>query len=170
MFVRVNLFAAILLSCLSFTAVAGEPAPGFTLPIIPSASPDAGYTGSEISLKDLKGRVVLVDFWATWCPPCRKSFPWMDEMYSRYKEEGFIIVAVSEDTKRELVERFIEKMNPLFPIAHDPSGEVAEKYELRGMPTSYLIDRKGNITIIHVGFRSSDKDKLEAEIQMLLEQ
>jgi len=170
MFLRVNLVIAVLLSCLSLTVVAGKPAPDFTLPVVPSASPDAGYTGSEISLKDLKGRVVLLDFWATWCPPCRKSFPWMDEMYSRYKEDGFIIVAVSEDTKHELVEHFIKEMNPLFPIAHDPMGEVAEKFKLRGMPTSYLIDREGNIVIIHVGFRSSDKAKLEAEIQMLLEQ
>ncbi len=168
MFIRANLLITILLFCLSFTVTAGGPAPEFTLPIVPSASPDADYKGSEISLKDLKGRVVLLDFWATWCPPCRKSFPWMDEMYSRYKKDGLIVVAISEDSKRELVERFIEKMNPLFPIAYDPTGEVAEKFNLRGMPTSYLIDREGNIAIIHVGFRNSDKDKLEADIKMIL--
>ncbi|MBL1276121.1 MAG: TlpA family protein disulfide reductase [Ectothiorhodospiraceae bacterium] len=151
-----------LLSLLSSPVSANEePAPEFTLPTLPN--------NAEINLKDFRGRVVLLDFWATWCPPCRRSFPWMDEMHSRYEEDGLTIIAVSVDKKRDLIERFIQQMDPAFTVAHDPTGDIARSYRLRAMPTSYLIDREGNLVTSHMGFRSRDKVKLETEIQDLLE-
>lgn len=140
---------------------AAEPAPDFTLPTFPD--------DAKVSLSDFKGRVVYLDFWATWCPPCRKSFPWMDEMHERYKEDGLTIIAVSVDKKRQLIEEFIKKTEPTFTIAHDPFGKVAKSYTLRGMPSSYLIDRNGMLIKTHMGFRNKDKAKLEAIIQRLLE-
>lgn len=140
---------------------AKEPAPGFTLPTFPD--------DAKISLQDFKGRVVYLDFWATWCPPCLKSFPWMDEMHERYKDDGLTIIAVSVDKKRELIEQFIKKTEPSFIIAHDPYGKIAKSYNLRGMPSSYLIDRNGVLIKTHMGFRKKDKAKLEAIIQTLLE-
>lgn len=158
-----TLFAACLLSLTLFLppAFATEPAPDFSLPTFPD--------DSTISLADLKGRVVYLDFWATWCPPCRKSFPWMEEMHQRYKDSGLSIVAVSVDKKRELIEKFIDKMKPDFTIAHDPTGGVAKSYKLRGMPSSYLIDRNGQLVKVHMGFRTKDTDKLEETIKNLLE-
>ena len=140
---------------------AKEPAPDFTLPTFPD--------DTKINLQDFKGRVVYLDFWATWCPPCRKSFPWMDEMHARYKDDGLTIIAVSVDKKRELIEEFIKKTEPTFIIAHDPTGKIAKAYKLRGMPSSYLIDRNGQLIKTHMGFRNKDKAKLEARIQTLLD-
>lgn len=152
---------AILFFAFSLPSFANEPAPDFTLPTFPD--------DAKVDLADLKGSVVYLDFWATWCPPCRKSFPWMDEMHERYKDEGLVIIAVSVDKKRELIEEFIKKMEPAFIIAHDPSGDIAKAYKLRGMPSSYLIDRNGQLVKVHMGFRGKDKDKLETAIKTLLE-
>jgi len=162
MFSRLPALSVTLLLFFSLPTFAVEPAPDFTLPTFPD--------NREISLKDFKGRVVYLDFWATWCPPCRKSFPWMDEMHERYKDEGLSIIAVSVDKKREQIEQFIKKTEPAFIVAHDPAGTVAKAYELRAMPTTYLINRNGQVVMTHMGFRSSDKDKLEATIQSLLEE
>ncbi len=162
MFSRLPAFSVTLLLFFTLPTFAVEPAPDFTLPSFPD--------NREISLKDFKGRVVYLDFWATWCPPCRKSFPWMDEMHERYKDEGLSIIAVSVDKKREQIEQFIKKTKPAFIIAHDPTGNVAKAYELRAMPTTYLIDRNGQVVMTHMGFRSTDTDKLEATIQSLLEE
>lgn len=164
MLTRYPAFLVLLLLCstaLSSSTFAEEPAPDFKLLTFPD--------DSSISLKDLKGRVVYLDFWATWCPPCRKSFPWMDEMHERYSDEGLTIIAVSIDKKRELIERFVGKMDPAFIVAHDPRGKVAKTYKLRAMPTSYLIDRDGQLTKTHMGFRNKDKKRLESTIQSLLE-
>lgn len=162
MFSRLPAFFATLLIFLTLPTLATEPAPDFTLPTFPD--------NIEINLKDFKGRVVYLDFWATWCPPCRKSFPWMDEIHERYKDEGLSIIAVTLDKKREQIEQFIKKTEPAFIVAHDPTGKVAKAYQLRAMPTTYLIDRNGQLVMTHMGFRSTDKEKLEATIQSLLEE
>jgi peroxiredoxin len=93
----------------------------------------------------------------------------MDEMQQRYKDAGLSIIAVSVDKKRDLIEQFIQKMKPGFTIAHDPTGTVAKSYKLRGMPSSYLIDRNGQLVKVHMGFRSKDETRLEETIKTLLE-
>ena len=137
-------------------------APNFSLPMISKEG--------KVNLEDLKGRVVYVDFWATWCPPCRRSFPWMEEMHTRYHEDGLTIVAISVDAKYELAEKFIQELNPSFISAHDPGKKTAKLYKLRAMPSSYLIDRNGNIISTHLGFRTSRSHKVEAEIKAALKQ
>jgi len=124
---------------------------------------------SGFKLSDYRGDVLYVDFWATWCPPCRQSFPWMEEMHQKYSGLGFKVVAISLDVKRDVIDQFlgqIDKTN--FIIAHDPSGESATQFKVKGMPSSYLIDRKGNIYKTHMGFNNNDKSKLEAEIKKLI--
>ena len=150
-------FFLLLILCLPVAA--GETAPDFTLPKV---------GGGEITLSDLRGRVVYLDFWATWCPPCRKSFPWMDEMQQRYRDDGLVIVAVSIDRKQELIGRFIREVQPGFIVAHDQTTVVFNRFGVQAMPTSYLINRAGNIVYTNTGFRPSDKDKLESQIQELL--
>ena len=137
-------------------------APDFSLPMINKEG--------KVNLEDLKGRVVYVDFWATWCPPCRKSFPWMEEMHTRYHKDGLTIVAISVDAKYELAEKFIRELKPSFISAHDPGKKIAKLYKLRAMPSSYLIDRSGNIINTHLGFRTSRSKKVEAEIKAALKQ
>lgn len=119
----------------------------------------------SISIKQLQGKVVYLDFWASWCIPCRKSFPWMNSMHSRYHDKGLVILAVNLDKKSELVEKFLRKYPANFKIAYDPKGESAKKYQVLGMPSSYLIDRQGNIVEKHVGFRDKQTAVFEKSIQ-----
>lgn len=151
----------LLLALAGNNVFASEPAPNLTLKTLDNAS---------IQLSDMKGDVIYLDFWATWCPPCRKSFPWMEEMQQRYKDLGFKVVAVSLDNKRGVIDQFLQNMSTSFTIAHDPSGESATAFKVKGMPSSYLIDRHGNIHLTHMGFNSKDKSKLEAEIKNLIAQ
>lgn len=156
-----TLFTAFIIF-VSVPSFAAKPAPDFSLPTFPD--------NATIKLSDFKGRVVYLDFWATWCPPCRESFPWMDEMHELYHEDGLTIIAISVDKKRELIEQFINRMEPAFIIAQDTTGKAAKSYKLRGMPSTYLINRKGELVMTHMGFRDSDKNKLESVIQSLIDE
>lgn len=122
----------------------------------------------KVKLSDYRGKVVYLDFWASWCGPCRKSFPWMNEMHARFKEKGFRVVAVNLDSKRADADKFLTQLKPNFDIAFDPPGEIAGLYELQGMPSAYLIDRNGKLHSIHLGFRNKDIPLLEGEIEALL--
>ena len=89
----------------------------------------------NINLEKLKGKVVYLDFWASWCDPCRKSFPWMNDMHSRYDSKKFTLIAVNLDSSKDDAKNFLEKVPANFQIAYDPDGTVATKYDLKAMPT-----------------------------------
>jgi thiol-disulfide isomerase/thioredoxin len=130
-------------------------APFFTLPT---------QTGS-VSLYALRGKVVYVDFWASWCMPCRNSFPWMKSIYERYSPRGFEIVAINLDKNREYADKFLQEFYPPFTVAFDPQGKSAEAFEVPTMPSSFLISRKGNIVYSHAGFDEKKADLVENVIQ-----
>ncbi|HFE38035.1 MAG TPA: TlpA family protein disulfide reductase [Gammaproteobacteria bacterium] len=119
--------------------------------------------GGNISLADLKGNVVYVDFWASWCAPCRKSFPWMNEMHDKYASQGLKIIGISLDGTQKSANNFLKKVPASFMIAYDTEGTTADAYNVQVMPTSYLIDRQGNLLFSHKGFRAKHKKKMEAE-------
>jgi len=121
-----------------------------------------------INLENLKGKVVYLDFWASWCDPCRKSFPWMNDMHSRYDSKNFTIVAVNLDSSKADALKFLQKMPANFDIAYDPEGSVATKYNLKAMPSSYLIDKKGKLVFAHKGYREGDTAEIEEKIRKLL--
>ena len=121
-----------------------------------------------ISLEKLKGKVVYLDFWASWCHPCRKSFPWMNDMHSRYDSKKFTIIAVNLDTSKADALKFLQKTPAKFNIAYDPEHTVAGKYNLKGMPSSYLIDKKGTLVFAHKGYREGDKNEIENKIRKLI--
>jgi thiol-disulfide isomerase/thioredoxin len=123
----------------------------------------------KISLSSFKGKVVYVDFWASWCTPCRKSFPWMNKMHSKYESQGLEIIGISLDSTKKQAHRFLKKVPALFSIAYDHEGTTADAYKVQVMPTSYLIDRKGNLLFTHKGFRTKQEDQLEAEFVKALE-
>ncbi len=103
--------------------------------------------GKLVSLDDFEGKVVLLNFWATWCPPCRKEMPAMERLYQAYRAEGFVIVGVSVDQGSPSgVKEFVEKLNVTFPILHDRDSIISRLYSNPGVPSSYLIDRRGRIT------------------------
>ena len=133
-------------------------------------APDFELDGldGKVKLSEYKGKVVYLDFWASWCGPCRKSFPWMNDVHSRLKKKGFRVIAINLDTKRADADKFLTQLTANFDIAFDPPGKVAELYELQGMPSAYLIDRDGKLHSAHMGFRDKDIPLLEREIELLL--
>lgn len=142
------------------TPLFADSAPAFELPT----------DTKTVSLESLKGKVVYLDFWASWCTPCRKSFPWMEEIQNRYKDQGLAVVAVNLDKSKDKAQEFLKQFHSSFTIAFDPEGKTAERYKVMGMPSSYLIDRNGQLHMSHIGFRESDTDKLETKIRELLKQ
>src|ERR1700757_77516 len=104
-------------------------APAFTLP---------GLNG-DVALESFRGKTVLVDFWASWCGPCRQSFPWMNGLEKRYGDKGLAIVAVNLDKDREFADNFLAEVPAEFTVAFDPSGRTAESYKVKAMPTTFLI-------------------------------
>lgn len=128
----------------------------------------AAVNAESFNLSDYKGQVVYLDFWASWCGPCRASFPWMDTMQKRYQSQGLQVIAVNLDQESELAAAFLEQFPVNFPIFYDPEGTLAQQYEVTSMPHSFLIDRNGNLVSSHKGFRQTRKSDYEQEIQALL--
>ena len=116
------------------------------------------------SLDSLRGQVVLVDFWASWCVPCRRSFPWMDSLMARYGGEGFSIVAINLDKERAAADRFLTEHAAAFTVAYDPDGKSAEAYGVTAMPMSFLIAKDGTIVHQHVGYDPKKSSAIEALI------
>jgi thiol-disulfide isomerase/thioredoxin len=114
------------------------------------------------------GNVVYVDFWASWCIPCRKSFPWMNNLKAQYQAQGLTILSINLDHSRALADEFLSEVAANFPVIYDPKGLIARKYQLKGMPSSFIINRQGQIVSAHVGFNQEKQLAYEKEIQTLL--
>lgn len=128
-----------------------------------AAGPDS------LDLEHHRGKVVVVDFWASWCKPCRQSIPWLNEMHSRYGEKGLVIVGVNVDASRADAERFLESTPIDFEIVFDPDGALARRYALKGMPSTLVFDRDGKLVATHLGFRQSARDAREADLKQLID-
>ena len=115
-----------------------------------------------------KGKVIYLDFWASWCGPCRKSFPWMNDIQKKYQQEGLVIISVNVDNNKALANEFLAEVPANFKVFYDPKGKVARKFKLKGMPSSYIIDRSGKMVSAHVGFTDGKKIKYEEELKTLL--
>lgn len=115
-------------------------------------------------LGEITGQVILVDFWASWCGPCRRSFPWMNEMLGRYEAEGLQIIGVNVDKERALAEAFLSESPADFTVRYDPSGSIAESFGVMAMPSSFLLDADGNVIAEHYGFRTADSEEYESSI------
>ncbi|RPH41033.1 MAG: TlpA family protein disulfide reductase [Burkholderiales bacterium] len=138
----------------------GDLAPTFALPAL---------DGGTVSLEAERGQVVWLDFWASWCAPCRQSFPWMAELQRRHGARGLRVLAVNVDVRSADARRFVARDPPPFAIALDPSGDLARRYAIRAMPTSVLIDPQGRVLAVHNGFRTTDTADLERRIERALD-
>jgi thiol-disulfide isomerase/thioredoxin len=138
----------------------GVPAPAFSL----DSLSDAG----KISLADHVGEVVYVDFWASWCGPCRKSLPQLNTLYKDIGDQGFTVIAINVDEYVEDAMDFLNRYPVDYKLARDPDGAIAKLYKLRGMPTSYLIAKDGRLAHIHQGFRDGDMDTIKPQVLELL--
>jgi len=133
-------------------------------------APDFSLEGntSKVKLNNYKGQVIYLDFWASWCKPCRKSFPFLNDMHKKHKQHGLKVIGINLDTQRKAADNFLGKYPASFTIAYDPEGKTPGAYKLGVMPTSYLIDRKGQIIYTHKGFKEDHKPDIENKIKMAL--
>jgi thiol-disulfide isomerase/thioredoxin len=123
-----------------------------------------------VDVDGLRGQVVYLDFWASWCAPCRLSFPWLQHLQESYGAQGLTIIAVNVDTDRAAVEKFLARLRPTFDVRFDPQGKLPEIYKVRGMPSSVLIDRRGVTRFTHIGFRPIDAEAYESQVRELLDE
>lgn len=152
------LLAVLLSPSLTHAVSVGEPAPFFKLD---------GVENSSYTLNDFKNKIVFVNFWASWCSPCRKELPLLDELQTRYND--FIVLAINIDSERESAEKFLKKFDIKSLILFDPATDVVSKYGAIAMPTSYILDQNGVIRYSHYGFNAeTDPTKWDTEIRSLL--
>ena len=119
-------------------------------------------------LAPVEGKVVWVDFWASWCAPCRRSFPWMNAMHRKYAAQGLQIIGVNVDKERQLADEFLEETPAEFALRFDPTGKLAKEFEVQAMPSSFLLDAAGNILARHFGFKLADAEEYERAIESVL--
>jgi thiol-disulfide isomerase/thioredoxin len=124
--------------------------------------------GTPVDLESLRGHVVYLDFWASWCAPCRQSFPWMQQMQNTYGQQGLAVIAVDVDRNRRDADKFLAVFHPSFTVRFDSTGELAERFKVEGMPTGLLIDRRGVVRYTHIGFRPADRRQYEGQLRQLL--
>lgn len=138
----------------------GKKAPDFTL--------EGLKKGTSFHLADYVGKVVMIGFWASWCPPCRQEMPILQEVYDRYKEKGLVFIAVNVGEDKSTAQRFVAGGGYTFPVALDPKGKVEKLYDVPGLPTLILIDRQGRVQKVHAGLLPDLKRRLERELETLL--
>jgi len=139
-------------------------------PVAAPAFSLADVEGSAAALSDHQGKVVMLNFWASWCPPCRREMPSMQRLYAKYADQGFVVIAVNQWEDEDLVFEFVSRLEPEpgFPVLLDRDSKVAEDYGVKGLPTTFLIDREGNIRYRAMGGRDFDHPDIEQLIESLL--
>lgn len=148
-----------LLAPVAIAVDANAPAPDFSL---------TGAESRQVQLAALRGKLVYLDFWASWCAPCRRSFPWMNAMQEKYGARGLVVVGVNVDQRHPDAERFLAQVPAKFTIAYDPQGAVPKLYAIKSMPSSILIDPQGRVLSVHAGFRDEERDELEGKLRAAL--
>jgi len=145
------------------TARAGAPAaaPDFALPAI---------DGSELRLSELKGQVVMINFWATWCGPCRQEMPLLQQLQVKYEPLGFTLIGVNVEPESAGARAWLEKVPVTFPILFDRKNEVAERFGVQGMPSSVFVDRSGKVRYVHRGYQPGDESKYADMVRSLVKE
>jgi cytochrome c biogenesis protein CcmG, thiol:disulfide interchange protein DsbE len=138
----------------------GNPAPTFAL--------DSANGKGKVSMAGLGGKVVIVDFWATWCEPCKKSFPKLQELNTKYKASGLVIVGFSEDDDKGGIAGFGTSFGADFPLVWDADKAVAGKWQPGSMPSTFIVDRKGLVRFIHRGYHDGEEVDIDREVKSLL--
>lgn len=135
------------------------PAPGFTL---------ESRDGDVVSLEDLKGQVVMINFWATWCVPCRQEMPHLEALHQRYNSLGFTLLGVNVEDNPEGAAKFLKDTPVSFPILYDPKNGVSKLYDVVAMPTTVLVGRDGTMRFIHHGYKAGYEGEYQTQIRALL--
>jgi thiol-disulfide isomerase/thioredoxin len=139
-------------------------------PVPEVAGPRIDAPAQSLALSSLRGQVVYVDFWASWCAPCRVSFPMLDTLYRENGSRGFVVVGVNKDMSLEDAQKFLKKVPVTFPLVGDMKDAAAKAFDVKTMPSGYLIDRKGVVRKVHRGFTSETGAEIRAEVEALLKE
>ena len=146
---------------LASSGLEGQQAPDFAL---------KSSTGDNLRLSEYRGDVVMINFWASWCAPCREEMPLLDEMYDKYKNLGFTILGVNLDENRQDAAKILEQIPVTFPVLFDPKSEISRLYKVTAMPTTILIDRDGNLRAVHKGYLPGFIDKYDSAVKALIKE
>ena len=146
-------------SSLAASGLAGQPAPDFAL---------KSSTGENLRLSEYRGDVVMINFWATWCGPCRQEMPLLDELYSRYQRVGFNLLGVNIDDDSSRAMNMIAELGVSFPVLFDSRKEVSKLYDVDAMPVTVLVDREGNVRYIHEGYKPGYENTYLDQVRSLL--
>jgi peroxiredoxin len=145
--------------CLIASATHATPAPDFSLKT---------QSGDPLSLTDQRGKVVMINFWASWCPPCLKEMPLLDEIYNTHKDNGFTLLGINIEQDTTEAKRLIKELDLSFPILFDPNNQVGKQYNVRAMPTTVVVDQTGTVRFVNHGYRPGDEEKYEAQVRELI--
>ena len=146
-------------SSLTSPGLAGQEAPDFAL---------KSATGANLRLSEHRGNVVMINFWATWCGPCRQEMPLLDDLYVRYERAGFSLLGVNIDDDSSRAMEMAEELGVSFPVLFDERKEVSKLYQVEAMPVTVLVDREGTIRHVHLGYQPGYEEKYLTEIRALL--
>jgi len=151
--------AALLVAMPALAGLAQGPAPGFSLP---------ARGGGTLSLSQFRGQVVMINFWASWCGPCRQEMPLLDNIYKHYSKLGFSLIGVNVEPDPKAAEAWLKQTPVSFPVLFDTQSIVSKLYGVPGMPTTVFIDRKGNVRLVHQSYRPGDENEYLNEIRSLV--
>lgn len=155
LFVRVSLLAFALLAGFAHA----NPAPDFTL---------KNNAGENVRLEEQRGKVVMLNFWASWCGPCRKEMPLLDDMYERYNKAGFELYGINVEQNTGDAKKLLEELGTSFPILWDTDSKVSKLYEVNAMPTTIMIDKGGKIRYVNRGYKAGDEEKYREQVRELI--
>ena len=144
---------------LASSGMTGKPAPDFAL---------KSSTGENLRLSEFRGDVVMINFWATWCGPCRQEMPLLDELYSRYNRVGFNLLGVNIDDDSSRAMDMIRELGVNFPVLFDSRKEVSKMYDVDAMPVTVIVDRTGNVRFVHQGYKPGYEEKYLDQVRALL--
>jgi peroxiredoxin len=154
-----GIVAALVLALPAMAAAPNGPAPPFSLP---------SKGGSEVSLAQYKGQVVMINFWASWCGPCRQEMPLLEDIYKKYNKLGFTLIGVNVEPDSKAADDWLKQTPVTFPILYDKDSKVSRLYDVSGMPSTVIIDRKGNLRYLHHGYKPGDEGEYLNNIRAMI--
>ncbi len=154
-----TLGAALALALPALGAGSGKPAPQFDLP---------SRDGKAVNLAQYKGQVVMINFWASWCGPCRQEMPLLESIYKKYNKLGFVLLGVNVEPDSNAANNWLKQTPVSFPVLYDKESKVSQLYDVAGMPTTVFIDRKGNLRMIHKSYRPGDENEYMDNVKSLI--
>jgi len=155
------LAAVLMLALPALAAAADVQAPAFTLQSV---------DGKTVSLAQYKGDVVMINFWASWCGPCRQEMPLLDDIYKQYKDMGFVLLGVNVEPDPHNANAWLSKTPVSYPILYDPKSQVSQLYSVQAMPTTVIVDRQGVVRFVHNGYLPGDENQYMNSIRSLIVQ